>query len=94
VRVACGQCGDLLDVVYDWDRLAAPSSLAWFEQKWARRHSPYCFSVVWRFHELLPFAPIDQCVTIGEGQTLLPLPKGSHGIRGSAPAAFTCSMRG
>ena len=27
--------GDLLDVVYDWDRLAPPASLAWFEQKWA-----------------------------------------------------------
>jgi threonine synthase len=28
-------------------------------------------SGVWRFRELLPFAPADQIVTIGEGQTLL-----------------------
>jgi threonine synthase len=26
---------------------------------------------VWRFHGLLPFAPVEQCVTVGEGQTLL-----------------------
>ena len=26
---------------------------------------------MWRFHSLLPFAPRDQCVTVGEGQTLL-----------------------
>lgn len=71
VRVACDACGSLLDVMYDWDRLDPPSSLASFEEKWARRHDPHCFSGVWRFHELLPFAPIDACVTIGEGQTLL-----------------------
>ena len=32
---------------------------------------PACFSGVWRFRELLPFAPPEQVVTIGEGQTLL-----------------------
>ena len=48
-----------------------PGSLAAFEQKWARRNDPHCFSGVWRFHELLPFAPLEQCVTVGEGQTLL-----------------------
>ncbi len=26
---------------------------------------------MWRFHELLPFVPLEQCVTVGEGQTLL-----------------------
>jgi threonine synthase len=30
-----------------------------------------CFSGVWRFHELLPFAAPKHIVTIGEGQTLL-----------------------
>ncbi len=29
------------------------------------------FSGVWRFHELLPFAPNDRLITAGEGQTLL-----------------------
>jgi threonine synthase len=69
--VACRDCGGLLDVRYDWDRLPVPGSLAEIEKKWARRDLPHCASGVWRFHDLLPFAPVDQCVTVGEGQTLL-----------------------
>jgi len=68
---ACPKCGNLLDVLYRWDHLNVPASLAAFEQKWARRADPGCFSGVWRFHDLLPFAPVERCVTIGEGQTLL-----------------------
>ncbi len=71
VLVACPRCGSLLDVQYEWDRLPVPRSLKEFEAKWARRIDPYCFSGVWRFYELLPFAPQEFCVTIGEGQTLL-----------------------
>ena len=71
VRTSCGTCGGLLDIVYDWDRLPVPDSLQYFEQKWSRRNDPLCRSGVWRFHELLPFAPPDKVVTIGEGQTLL-----------------------
>lgn len=71
IRVACPHCGSLLDVRYDWDRLPVPTSLRSFEALWSRRHEPHCFSGVWRFHQLLPFAPLEQCVTIGEGQTLL-----------------------
>jgi threonine synthase len=71
VLVACKTCGGLLDVVYDWDRLRPPTSWKFFEDKWSRRFDPLCFSGVWRFHELLPFAPPEQVVTIGEGQTLL-----------------------
>ncbi|HEY2158759.1 MAG TPA: threonine synthase [Isosphaeraceae bacterium] len=68
---ACPRCGDLLDVVYDWDRLPVPRSLRDFEAKWSDRLDPLAFSGVWRFRELLPFAPPEQVVTIGEGQTLL-----------------------
>ncbi|GIW86933.1 MAG: threonine synthase [Isosphaeraceae bacterium] len=68
---ACPACGDLLDVVYDWSRLPVPASLREFEAKWGRRRDPLCFSGVWRFRELLPFAPPELIVTIGEGQTLL-----------------------
>lgn len=68
---ACPDCGDLLDVIYDWDRLPVPASLSDFEAKWSRRIDPLCRSGVWRFRELLPFAPPDRVVTIGEGQTLL-----------------------
>jgi threonine synthase len=71
VRTSCGQCGSLLDVAYDWDQSAVPDSLSWFEKKWACRNEPLCRSGVWRFYELLPFAPQEKIVTIGEGQTPL-----------------------
>jgi threonine synthase len=68
---SCPKCGDLLDVVYDWDRLQPPRSLREFESKWARRTDPLALSGVWRFRDLLPFAAPDQVATVGEGQTLL-----------------------
>ncbi len=71
VRTSCDQCGDLLDVIYDWDRVAVPTSLRDFEAMWSQRTNPVRFSGVWRFHELLPFAPQDKIITVGEGQTLL-----------------------
>ena len=71
IRTACGRCGSLLDIRYEWDRLPVPVSLRAFESKWGRRNDPHCASGVWRFHDLLPFAPVEKCVTIGEGQTLL-----------------------
>ena len=69
--VACPQCGELLDVQYDWDRLSPPRSLQELQAKWSERNDPLSFSGVWRFRDLLPFAPADKIVTIGEGQTLL-----------------------
>lgn len=71
IIVRCKACGSLLDVQYDWDRLPVPKSLTHFESKWSHRLDPLCLSGVWRFHDLLPFAPPDAVVTIGEGQTLL-----------------------
>jgi threonine synthase len=71
VRTSCDACGSLLDVDYDWDALPVPKSLSFFEQKWSRRHEPLCHSGVWRFRDLLPFAPAEMVVSIGEGQTLL-----------------------
>jgi threonine synthase len=67
----CPRCGGLMDVAYDWDRLAPPRSLRDFEAKWSRRGDPLCFSGVWRFRELLPFSAPEQVLTIGEGQTIL-----------------------
>ncbi len=69
--VACPRCGGLLDVAYDWDRLEPPSSLKELEQAWTTRRDPVSFSGVWRFHSLLPFAPRQRLVTVGEGQTIL-----------------------
>ncbi|HKI21604.1 MAG TPA: hypothetical protein VKA15_27170, partial [Isosphaeraceae bacterium] len=70
-RFSCPYCGDLIDVVYDWDRLPVPGRLSDFEAKWVDRLDPLNFSGVWRFRDLLPFAPPEMVVTIGEGQTLL-----------------------
>ena len=67
----CPVSQDLLDVQYDWDGLPVPSSLAEFETRWSTRRTPIDFSGVWRFRELLPFAPPELIVTIGEGQTIL-----------------------
>lgn len=71
IHVSCPRCGDLLDIVYDWDRARPPGSLREFERYWAERSNPVRFSGVWRFLELLPFARPEAVVTVGEGQTLL-----------------------
>jgi threonine synthase len=68
---ACPRCGGLVDVAYDWTRLRPPGSLREFEAKWSDRNNPLSFSGVWRFRELLPFAPPEKVLTIGEGQTIL-----------------------
>jgi len=71
VLTACPSTGQLLDVRYDWNRVPVPSSLKEFEKRWGTRNNPLDFSGVWRFRELFPFAPPEQIVTIGEGQTIL-----------------------
>jgi len=68
---ACPQCGDLLDVQYEWDRISVPDNLAWFEKRWATRSNKLDFSGVWRFRELLPFCGEQHMITVGEGQTIL-----------------------
>src|SRR5262249_19401245 len=65
----CPRCGGLLDVAYDWQRLAPPASLREFEARWAERSNPLSFSGVWRFRRLLPFAPPEPILTIGAGHT-------------------------
>jgi threonine synthase len=83
-----------LDVAYEWERLRVPGTLAEFEQKWARRNDPYCFSGVWRFHELLPFAPLRECVTVGEGQTLLHASEGVARYVGIVPGHLYLQYEG
>ncbi len=94
VRVACESCGGLLDVVYDWDHLRPPESLRFFESRWARRNDPVCFSGVWRFRELLPFAPADSIVTVGEGQTLLHPSEGVARYTGMRPGRLFLQYEG
>lgn len=72
-------------MAYDWDRLPVPNSLREIEARWARRNEPLEFSGVWRFRQLLPFAPEAKIVTIGEGQTIL---------QNSPAVAAYCGMTG
>jgi len=71
ILTGCPKCGNLLDINYNWDRLSVPNSLSEFESRWSTKNNPLDFSGVWRFRDLLPFAPEDKIVTIGEGQTIL-----------------------
>jgi threonine synthase len=73
-RYDCPTCGALLDVAYDWNRLQPPGDGRFFDERAGRRSEPLDFSGVWRFRELLPFAPEEAMVTVGEGQTLLQAP--------------------
>jgi threonine synthase len=94
IRVDCAKCGNLVDAVYDWEHLPVPKSLSRFEEKWSMRADPHCFSGVWRFHELLPFVPLKQCVTVGEGQTLLHSSEGVARYVGSAPGRLFLQYEG
>ena len=71
IHLKCEDCGQLLDIAYDWDRIEVPQSLHAFDGLTGSVQDPRIRSGVWRFHSLLPFAPLDQVVTIGEGHTLL-----------------------
>jgi len=90
----CPKCGGLLDVSYDWDRLQPPRSLRDFEAKWSERHNPLSFSGVWRFHELLPFAPPNKVMTIGEGQTILQRSDAVAGYVGMQPGKLFLQYEG
>lgn len=75
VHFKCPKCGALLDVRYDWSRVPVPKRLADFAQRWgtpgrsAEARADY--SGVWRFRELLPFARLEDIVSVGEGRTIL-----------------------
>src|SRR3954468_2824062 len=91
---ACPCCGGLMDVEYDRKKLPPPKSLRDFEAKWARRRDPLCFSGVWRFRELLPFAPPKAVMTIGEGQTLLQRADAVAAYAGLAPGMLHLQYEG
>jgi len=64
----CPDCGELLDIQYNWDKIKVPDRLG---DRWANRSNPLDFSGVWRFRELLDFCDDKYKVTIGEGRTIL-----------------------
>jgi threonine synthase len=94
VLVACTQCQGLLDVVYDWNRASPPKTLKDFEKRWTMRHDPLAFSGVWRFHAMLPFAPPEMVVTVGEGQTLLQQAPAVAEYCGMAPTSVYLQYEG
>jgi len=67
----CPQCGELLDIQYNWDKIKVPNKLGDFADRWASRTNRLDFSGVWRFRDLLNFCDDKYKVTIGEGQTIL-----------------------
>jgi threonine synthase len=67
----CPKCGELLDIKYDWDRIAVPKKMSDFAARWAGRNKPLDYSGVWRFRELINFCDDKNKITIGEGQTIL-----------------------
>jgi len=73
ILFSCPRCGSLLDVCYDWNACHVPKSLRFFDERrgsGSMRHGNPDASGVWRFRELIPIAPVDELVAIGEGSTL------------------------
>ncbi len=69
----CPKCGNLLDIVYDWNRLPLPDDpkkLGIPPSSWPAGGMG-ALSGVWRFGDLIPFAPPEKRVSIGEGHTQL-----------------------
>ncbi len=68
----CPKCGNLLDIAYDWNKMRLPSDPT---QLGRLKDWPAgglgAVSGVWRFGDLLPFAPEGKRATIGEGHTQL-----------------------
>jgi len=73
-RFRCEHCRDLLETIYPgWDE-RGPAGLDHTSLKrlWNERHSslePADQSGVWRFREILPEIPLEQIITIREGNT-------------------------
>jgi threonine synthase len=80
----CGQCAELLEVVYpEWSGAPREFSLRLKEVWQARRGSSLAenASGVWRFRELLPQVESRNIVTMGEGNTpLVHLERMGHGL--------------
>ncbi len=67
VLQGCPRCGNLLDVMYEWERVELPSSLSCFSEKAVGFRDGLDGSGVWRFRELLPFDDGSHVVSMREG---------------------------
>ena len=90
----CPDCGDLLDIIYNWDKIEVPSSLSDFAKRWATKSSPLDFSGVWRFREMVDFCDDRYKVTIGEGQTILQQNDDLAGALGVKPGCLHLQYEG
>src|SRR5579871_1470769 len=71
VLYRCAQCGDLLDVIYDFPALQ-PERLKQLWQERLMSRAPHDISGVWRYREIIPFFDDEQqIVTYPEGNTPL-----------------------
>lgn len=83
VHVSCPRCASsrggrqsLLDIGYEWERIALPRSFGFFEHRWMTKgeggEGALDFSGVWRFREFMSFFRRESdIVTVGEGRTNL-----------------------
>ncbi len=94
VLFKCPECGELLDALYNWDKIEVPDKLNDFAERWANRDNRLDFSGVWRFRELLNFCDDKHKVTIGEGQTILQRNDAVAGYVGMKPACLYLQYEG
>ncbi len=68
----CPKCGNLLDVTYEWNKIPLPDKAARLGRvaEWPKGGLG-AVSGVWRFGDLIPVAPAEKRVSIGEGHTQL-----------------------
>lgn len=78
-RYRCGECGDLLDVVYDFPSFDVEQLKRTFDER-LLSNRPIDRSGVWRYRELLPFYDDEsQLITYPEGNTpLLDAPRSAE----------------
>src|SRR3990170_2258042 len=91
---ACPKCGGLMDVGYEWKLIPLPRRMKEFAKRWGQRNEPLNFSGVWRFRELLKFAPQKDMVTLGEGQTILQNARGLADYVDAEPANIFLQYEG
>ncbi len=90
----CPNCGDLLDIQYDWENVETPDKLSDFAKRWANRRNRLDFSGVWRFRELLNFCDDKHKVSVGEGQTILQQNDGVGRYAGMKPGKLFLQYEG